>query len=118
MPVLIDGELHAVYACGPETVVLHINEATGATSVRFRHPTNALLTPWRGGSQLLPDRNGTGYLAVVHDVVHVDGQRRYRHRVAAFDATLRVAAATPWFSFEGVAVEFASGLARRSDDLV
>lgn len=118
MPVVRDGRLEAVYSCGPETVVLDIDAATANVSVVSRHAAHPLLAPWRGGSQLVPESRGGGHLAVIHDVIWVDGQRLYRHRLVRFDEMLRPIEATPWWTFEGEDVEFAAGLARRGDDLV
>lgn len=118
MPAILDGRLLAVHSCGPETLVLEIDPSGGTTSILLRHRAHPLLSPWRGGSQLLPRRDGPGQLAVVHDVIWVDGQRIYRHRLVAFDAALRPTHATPWWTFEGDDIEFAAGLAWRDDDLL
>lgn len=122
MPVVLDGELHVVYSCGP-TVVLRVDVECGRTTEVARHATHPLLGPWSGGSGLVAldgDLDGhEGFVAVVHDRVVPDGGSRiYRHRFVRFDEALRIAAATPWFSFEGVDVEFAAGLAPYGDDLL
>ncbi len=119
MPFVRDGRLLAVHTCGgPDTVVVAIDPSEASVEVVARHRVHPLLGPWRGGSPLVDDPESGGFLAVVHDVVWVDGQRIYRHRLVAFDDDVRPVAATPWWSFEGDDVEFAAGLARRGSDLV
>jgi tetratricopeptide (TPR) repeat protein len=118
MPVAYGDRLGAVYACGPETVVLAVDPERATTEVVARHPTHPLLASWRGGSPLVPRRDAPGHLAVVHDVVWVNEQRIYRHRLVAFDSSLRPTHATHWWTFEGADIEFAAGLAWRDDDLV
>lgn len=122
MPVVHSGELCAVHSCGPETIVVEIDTgAEGDTvpvNVVARHAAHPLLSTWRGGSPLVGEPVGTGRLAVVHDVIWVDGRRIYRHRLARFDSELCITHATPWWSFGGSDIEFAAGLAWKDDDLV
>ena len=119
MPFVRGDRLLAVHTCGgPDTVVIEIDPDTASVVVIERHPAYELLAPWRGGSPLVDDPETGGHLAIVHDVIWVDGQRIYRHRLVAFDDAARPVAATPWWSFEGDDVEFAAGLAWRGTDLV
>ncbi|MGV3759303.1 MAG: glycosyltransferase, partial [Actinomycetota bacterium] len=83
IPFVDEGRLGAVYACGPETVVLAIDTDRATAEVAARHPAHPLLTPWRGGRPLLPRRDAPGHLARVHDEIWGGGQRIYRHRLVA-----------------------------------
>ncbi|MGK2950147.1 MAG: glycosyltransferase [Acidimicrobiales bacterium] len=119
MPFVRDGRLRAIHTCGgPDTVVVEIDSETATVEVVARHRAHPLLGPWRGGSPLIDDPETGGHLAVVHDVVWVEGRRTYRHRLVAFSSEARPVAATPWWSFEGDDIEFAAGLARWGDQLV
>src|SRR5690606_15322399 len=57
MPFSDGAALRAVYACGPDTVVLTIDPDDATAEVTARHPAHPLLGPWRGGSPLIPRRD-------------------------------------------------------------
>jgi hypothetical protein len=75
----------------------------------------------RGGSQVIPWRNG--YLAVVHETIVMEGwgcRRIYLHRFVRFDAGMRITGVSPaWTCEDGhYGIEFVSTIALRNDELL
>lgn len=115
MPFTLDGSLHLVYSCSP-ALVFRCDPATGELSEAASHPGPVDARDFRGGSQGIEVADG--HLFVVHEAVAGRGGRRYHHRFVLLDHELRLAAASPRFSFTGNAIELCAGLARRGDELV
>jgi predicted GH43/DUF377 family glycosyl hydrolase len=114
MPFVRDGALHFLYSCSP-TIVLRCDVRSGAlTSVAERELPAA--AGFRGGSQGVAVDGG--HLFVIHQTEHDDRALRYVHRFVLLDHDLRLAAATPRFTFAADRVEFCAGMALRGDELV
>jgi predicted GH43/DUF377 family glycosyl hydrolase len=114
MPFVRDGALHFLYSCSP-TIVLRCHLQSGAlTSVAERELPAA--GGFRGGSQGVAVEGG--HLFVIHQTEHDERALRYVHRFVLLDDELRLAAATPRFTFAADRVEFCAGMARRGGDLV
>jgi hypothetical protein len=112
MPII--GRAHSwVYRTSP-TVVRQAGRS--APSSQEASPLAKVLHGARGGSQLLPVRDG--FLAVVHD--SSGGMwRSYRHRFVFFSGEpLRATAASEPFVFAGKAIEFCCGMTRVGDRLL
>jgi predicted GH43/DUF377 family glycosyl hydrolase len=92
-------------------------ELPGGYVLSRRGATTPLAKRFRGGSQLVPFRDG--WLGCVHEVCYVGSQRVYEHRFIWLDAGLRLARVSPWFSFRELRViEFAAGLVVQGDRVV
>jgi predicted GH43/DUF377 family glycosyl hydrolase len=109
-----------VYACshGGHVVTVEADPGlAGGWQILQRNAAPPIASEFRGGSQLVPYRDG--WLAVIHEVAYLDGRRCYEHRFVWFDANLRLAAASQPFAFrEQQAIEFAAGLAQLGSRLV
>ena len=119
MPIL--GRDGWIYGCGHDghTVTVQADaELPGCYGVARHAPAPHLARGFRGGSQLVPLRDG--WLAVVHETAVMDtGLRAYEHRFVWFDAGFRLARWSPLFSFrEQRAIEFAAGLAIKDGTVV
>jgi len=112
MPILGRGAW--LYACSHAGHVVTVDadlDLAGGWQVCQRSPAPPIASEFRGGSQLVPFREG--WLAVIHEVAYLDGRRCYEHRLVWFDANLRLAAVSQPFAFrEPRTIEFAAGLAR------
>jgi hypothetical protein len=110
------GSDRIVYSCGP-TVVLGCDPAGGPPELVSEYAAPVWTHGLRGGSQGVAVAGG--HLFVVHEALPgpVLG-RRYVHRLVLIDEHLRLAAASPRFTFTGADVEFCAGMARRGDELV
>jgi predicted GH43/DUF377 family glycosyl hydrolase len=115
MPFELDRTLHLVYACSP-TLILRCDPATGELHEAARHPGPVHARDFRGGSQGVEVADG--HLFVIHEAEAGHRGRRYHHRFVLLDPQLRLAAASPRFSFTNNAIELCAGLARRGDELV
>jgi glycosyltransferase involved in cell wall biosynthesis/predicted GH43/DUF377 family glycosyl hydrolase len=114
MPFVRDGALHFLYSCSP-TIVLRCELDSGAvTNVAERELPAA--GGFRGGSQGVAVDGG--HLFVIHQTEHEERALRYVHRFVLLDDELRLAAATPRFTFTADRVEFCAGMALRGGDLV
>jgi predicted GH43/DUF377 family glycosyl hydrolase len=118
MPIL--GRGGWLYACshGGHVVTVDADPGlAGGWQVCQRSPAPPIAAEFRGGSQLVPWRDG--WVAVIHEVAYLNARRCYEHRLVWFDANLRLAAISQPFAFrEKQAIEFAAGLARHGDLLV
>jgi hypothetical protein len=99
--------LRFVYSCGP-AVVVDASAPAGCVVVESMQDPGADLTHWRGGTQLVPWREG--FLAVVHEAKDAPAGRQYLHRFVQFNEAAVPVAATPAFHFIAPGIEFASGL--------
>jgi predicted GH43/DUF377 family glycosyl hydrolase/tetratricopeptide (TPR) repeat protein len=115
MPFVRDGALHLVYSCGP-TVVLRCDTATGELEVVSESTAPPEAEAFRGGSQGV-EVDG-GLLFVVHEVRRAPRSLLYLHRFVMLDDDLRLASASPPFTFTQDHVEFCAGMARHGDELV
>ena len=106
MPIAGD-RLRYVYSCGP-AIVLDASAADGSFVVESSRDPGPALDHWRGGSQLIPWRDG--FLAVVHEAHNTDQGRQYLHRFVAFDSTHEPVAASNGFFINNLGVEFVAGL--------
>jgi glycosyltransferase involved in cell wall biosynthesis/predicted GH43/DUF377 family glycosyl hydrolase len=114
MPFVRDGALHFLYSCSP-TIVLRCDVRSGElTSVAERELPAA--AGFRGGSQGVAVDGG--HLFVIHQTEHDERALRYVHRFVLLDRELRLAAATPRFTFAADRVEFCAGMALRGGELV
>lgn len=112
MPIL--GQPGAfLYLCDPTTVIDCKPEGTVQRSRVADLDEN--LTEFRGGSQVIPHRDG--WLCLVHEVVYTPG-RVYLHRFVYLDAQFVIRVITEPFFFLQKGIEFAAGLARDGDRLV
>lgn len=107
-----------LYACGHggHTVTIDADpDMPGVYEVRQRGPAPPLAAGFRGGGQVVPFRGG--WLAVVHEVAHLDtGRRAYEHRFVWWDETLTLRRWSPLFFFNSrQSIEFAAGLATIED---
>lgn len=119
MPV--EGRGGWLYACRHNGHVMSVDAdqaLAGGWQLCRRSPSPVVATRFRGGSQLVPFRDG--WLAVVHEVALIDsGQRAYEHRFVWFDNALRLARVSQPFTFLITrGIEFAAGLAVMDDRLV
>lgn len=110
-----------LYLCHP-TIAIEVAD-NGRTTEIVRHLTagssdndrKVSFADLRGGSQLIPFRNG--WLCLTHEVTWRP-ERVYLHRFLAFDADFKIIALSDPFYFERVGIEFCAGLARDGDRLV
>ena len=111
MPIL--GRGGWLYACTHGGHVVTVDEhpdVPGAWQMVQRSASPPIVKRFRGGSQLVPWRGG--WLAVVHEVTHLEQGRAYEHRFVWFNERLEIDRVSPWFAFrETKAIEFAAGLA-------
>lgn len=112
MPVVTDGELRFVYGIEPTSIVVRYDDARREVwPEASRLPSTAATI--RGGSQLLPWRDG--HLAVVHQV-HTGPV--YLHRFVFFDRLLQVQRiGRPWF-FREQSIEFCAGMALHGTEVL
>ena len=114
----IDGWL---YGCGHDghTVAVRADaDMPGCYGVARHAPAPHIARGFRGGSQLVPLRDG--WLAVVHEVAVMEGgTRAYEHRFVWFDGSFTLRRMSPLFAFrETRAIEFAAGLAIKDGTVV
>jgi hypothetical protein len=110
MPIL--GRDHAwVWGTEP-TVVCRFDDVTNSLVPSRTAKGNHGL---RGGSQVVWWANG--WLAVIHDVVHSNAQRTYRHRFARWDADWNLVQVTDPFRLgnDPYGLEFCAGLVASRD---
>lgn len=107
MPLFGEDGVQFVYSVDP-TIVL---DRQGDIVLR-ETPTWAL-DHLRGGSQVVPFCGC--YLAVTHEVVNVNGTRRYLHRFVAFSGDGRVTAVSLPFVFAALQIEFCCGMCWHPD---
>lgn len=108
MPVVGADQLTFVDRCAPLRLRI-VDSATGTCRTIDHGDGPALARGFRGGSQLVPWRDG--WIAIVHEVAGDEtGRRSYSHRVVRFDGGLRAAACSDRFVFIGHGVEFCAGL--------
>lgn len=109
-----------LYACshGGHVVTVDADPGmAGGWQLAQRAKAPPIAAEFRGGSQLVRVRDG--WLAVIHEVAYLEHRRAYEHRLAWFDANLRLGAVSQPFAFrEKQAIEFAAGMARQGDRLV
>lgn len=118
MPIL--GKQAWLYACNRDGRVATVDaddQVPGGYQLLGRSPAPAVAREFRGGSQLVPWRDG--HLALIHEVSFLADKRAYEHRFVWFDNRLRLAAVSQPFAFrETQAIEFAAGLAILGDRVV
>ena len=115
MPLVIDGQLHVVYRCGP-TIVLRCDPVSGELGPVVESKAPKFAAEFRGGSQGV--HVDDGYLFAVHEVDRSAAVLRYLHRFILLDERLTLTAVSPRFRFTSDRVEFCAGMARRDGDLV
>lgn len=105
-----DGGLRALYSYEP-TVVLAIDSETGKCTAACTRSSGRGLTGWRGsaGPIGLPDEQGGGWLAVVHQALML-GRRYYLHRFVRFDRDWNLVAVSRPFYMLRRGIEFVCGL--------
>jgi len=113
-----DAWLYASHRDGHSVVVEADAGLPGCYEVSRRGPAPRIARGFRGGSQLVPLRDG--WLSVVHEVAVMDsGHRAYEHRLLWFDGSFTLRRMSPLFAFrETRAIEFAAGAAILGDRLV
>jgi predicted GH43/DUF377 family glycosyl hydrolase len=114
MPFVHEGELHFLYSCSP-TLVLRCDVHSGAMTP-VAEGEAPIAAGFRGGSQGVPVADG--HLFVIHETVREEHALRYLHRFVLLDRELRLAGATPRFTFTSDRVEFCAGMAARGQELV
>jgi len=115
----IEGRGGWLYAChhGGHVVTVDADpDLAGGWQLVQRAEAPPIASQFRGGSQLIPWRGG--YLCLVHEVAHVNGQRTYEHRFVWFDEQLRISRLSQPFWFQARQIEFAAGLASLDGRLV
>lgn len=108
----IEGRGGWLYACHCDGHIVTVDpdpDLAGGWQLARRWPAPQIASEFRGGSQLIPWRDG--WLCLVHEVAHVNGQRTYEHRFVWFDETLRPARLSCPFWLKARQIEFAAGLA-------
>ena len=118
MPLVLDGRLCFVYSLDP-TILRRFDPVTGAADETAKSTPGLALDHLRGGSQavLLPD--GKGWLAVTHEVVHLDNRRRYLHRFVRLGSDLRVTHVSRSWTFRPtLSIEFVAGMALHQDRIL
>lgn len=89
----------------------------GGYQICRRRAAPQIASEFRGGSQLIPFRDG--WLGLVHETAYLPHGRAYEHRFVYFDGGLGLAQISLAFAFrERQAIEFAAGLAAVGDRLV
>jgi hypothetical protein len=113
-----DGWLYAANHNGQTVTVAAEDDMPGVYEVAGRGAAPHLARGFRGGGHLVPVRGG--WLAIVHEVAHLDGGRRaYEHRFVWFDDTFTIRSWSPLFSLKGTkSIEFAAGLAALDGQIV
>jgi len=113
-----DGWLYASNHNGHVVTVDPNGSIPGAWQISQRRPSPAIAKRFRGGSQLVPFRDG--WLCLIHEVAIVDaGHRAYEHRFVWFDNRLRLARVSQPFTFQvHRAIEFAAGLVAEGDRVI
>lgn len=114
MPVAGRPQLDLVYSVNPVVLLEDVTNLQKPVAMR-RIPGQLSIPPARGGSCLMPWRDG--YMCLVHHTNRIDGQKHYTHQVLIFDASLGLVRASEIFTFEGERVEFCAGLAIDGDTL-
>ena len=117
MPVL-DKPFHYVKWSNP-TELVKVNPETGTSETT--HISNTITVPrdLRGGSQILPFRDG--YFAITHEVdlfKSEEGRKDavYYHRFIVWDKNFNIIKVTPEFHFMDADVEFCIGMAEYGED--
>jgi len=111
------GWLYAVCHDGHTVTVDPDTRLPGAYLMHRRQPAPHIARQFRGGGQCVAF-NG-GYLAVIHEVASIGGQRAYEHRLCWFDNALALRRISRPFAFrEPRAIEFAAGLAVVGESVV
>jgi len=115
----ITGTAHFLYSCWENGCVATVRRDGSRWAVEHHAASPAIARGWRGGSQLVDIGHGR-WLALVHEVADDTGGRIYEHRFVVFEqGDWKIAGWSPAFAFrESRTIEFASGLARRGDQLV
>lgn len=117
----ISGRRAWLYGCHAGGRVALAEPAGGSWRITANAGSPHIARGWRGGSQLVPLRDGQ-WLALVHEVAHeADGRRIYEHRLVRFDEAAGWAVSgysAPFYFLEHRAIEFAAGLAARDGKLV
>jgi len=102
-----------LYLCDPTTV---IDCAPEGTIERSRvTDIDANLTELRGGSQVIPHRDG--WLCLVHEVFFTP-ERVYLHRLVRLNEKFEIDRVTEPFFFQNKGIEFVAGLAQDGDRFV
>jgi glycosyltransferase involved in cell wall biosynthesis len=110
-----------LYLCHPTIAIEVANNgrtveiARHLSAGRTEDSTPISLIDVRGGSQLIPHRDG--WICLVHEVAWRP-ERVYLHRFVRFDAAFKIVALSDLFYFQRVGIEFCAGLARDGDRLV
>jgi hypothetical protein len=109
----IEGRGGWLYACSHAGHVVTVDDdpsLPGGWQICRRSPSPVLAQWFRGGSQLVPFRDG--WLCVIHEVAIIDGgHRAYEHRFVWFDNQMRLARVSQPFTFQvRRGIEFAAGL--------
>jgi len=95
-----------VYTCDP-TIVIAMED--GKIRQCSSNRPNVCLSDLRGGSQVVPYRDG--WLCLAHEVAHIP-ERVYLHRFVVFDAAFKIEAISdPFYFARRDGVEFCAGLA-------
>lgn len=114
-----------LYACNRQGYVVTVDphdDLVGGWNVCQRHASPAVAREFRGGTQLVPFKDG--YLCAVHEVALSDcndqqSPRVYEHRFAWFDADLQLRRVSMPFVFqEARGIEFAAGMVVDLDRVV
>lgn len=119
MPVDGADSVILIYSCDP-TVVLRVDTATGHCDVQAIYSPPVWLGDLRGGSQLVPIKDGArrGYLAFVHGVLTEHPRRSYFHRIVKFDDEFRITGVSRTFVLQERAIEFVAGCVLEGEDLI
>jgi predicted GH43/DUF377 family glycosyl hydrolase len=111
MPIL--GRARFIYACSVNGRTATVELQDDAWHVTHHAEAPPIASEFRGGSQLVPIRDGR-WLAIIHEVVEDAGRRIYEHRFVRFSEPddWRIEAVSEPFAFrEPRAIEFCAGLA-------
>ncbi len=119
MPIL-DKPYHFVKWSNP-TEVVKVDNNTGSSETVFLGETKEIENDQRGGTQLVPYKNG--YLAIVHEVFlgkDLAGRKdgKYAHRFLFWDKDFNLVKMSDMFFFMSAQVEFATGMADYKDSFL
>jgi hypothetical protein len=116
----IEGRGGWLYMCHRDGHVVTVDDdatLAGGYQLCQRSRSPHIARGYRGGSQLVPFRDG--WLCLIHEVAVDAGQRVYEHRLVWFDNGLRLARHSQPFAFVGTrGIEFAAGLAVVGDRVI
>lgn len=112
VPFIHEDSICILYMSDPMTVI-RPNLETGEYEILCRKESNYFnYSDFRGGSQLIPYKNG--YLYIIHEVIFRNSRRYYFHRFVYIE-NFEVVEFSPMFYLVNKTIEFVAGLCYSKD---